>query len=101
MKMEKKRHLLFKLHGSGPQVTERQLVSAIRGSLHTLYGEVYVATSKLYLDEYNPENGKGILQCNLESLNQVVASACMLNRIGKTDVSFQPLRLSGSLRSLK
>ncbi|TFF92001.1 hypothetical protein EU545_02300 [Candidatus Thorarchaeota archaeon] len=101
MRMEKKRHLLFKLHRSGPPVTERRLVSAIRSSLHTLYGEVCVAASKLYLDQYNPENGEGILQCNLGNLNQVVAAACLLTRIAKTDVSFQPLKLSGTLRGLK
>ncbi|TFG10011.1 hypothetical protein EU538_03340 [Candidatus Thorarchaeota archaeon] len=101
MKMEKKRHLLFKLHRLGPPVIERHLVSAIRSSLHTLYGEVCVATSKLYLDEYDSTNGEGILQCNLENLNEVVAAACMLSRIEETEVSFQPLKLSGSLRSLK
>jgi len=101
MRGRRKRYLRFCLHREGSPVNDKQLATEIRKNLLSLYGEVVVADSRLYLSDYNEDSGIGILQCNAAVLEQVITSAVLIGSIGKTRVSFEPKKTSGTLKGLK
>ncbi len=100
MRRYRRRHVLFRLYQSGPPVSEKQLVSAVRRSLLSIYGEVCVADSHFYLDFFDEATGIGIFQCNANTLLEVLTAACVLGMINNTRVSFAPRRTSGTVKSL-
>ena len=101
MKKVRKRYLLFKLHREGPHIDSKRLVTAIRESLLSLYGEIKVADSKIFLNDYDDESGQGIIQCNADLLDCVISATAVLASIDDTCISFQPKKTSGTLKGLK
>jgi RNase P/RNase MRP subunit POP5 len=97
----RRRYVLFRVHREGPPIDEHQLSAAIRKSFLSLFGEVSVADSRLFIGKYNEDEGTGILQCNAESLDRLVASAALITVIDGTQVSFEPKRASGTLKGLE
>jgi RNase P/RNase MRP subunit POP5 len=101
MKKSRRRYLSFHLHSDGPPLgDEKQLSNAIWKNLLSLYGEVSAADSKLYLVSFDHDNGEGVLQCTLPSLEKVISSAVLIGSIGKCVVSFEPKRTSGTIKGL-
>lgn len=101
MKRSRRRYLAFHLHCVGPTLNdEKQLSNAIWNNLLSLYGEVSAADSKLYLVSFDSDEGEGVLQCTLSSLEKVITSAVLIGSIGKTMVSFEPKRTSGTIKGL-
>lgn len=101
MKSRRKRYVRFRLHTDGPPVNEKQLATAVRMSLLSIYGEVEVADSRFFLNEYDEASGHGILQCNAASLDRLITSAVLLSSIDGTYVSFEPKKTSGTIKALK
>ncbi|MHA1939131.1 MAG: Rpp14/Pop5 family protein [Candidatus Thorarchaeota archaeon] len=101
MKSRRKRYLRFCLHREGSSLNGKQLTNEIRKNLLSLYGEVAVADSRLYLSEYNEDSGVGILQCNAAVLEKVITSAVLIGSVEKTRVSFEPKKTSGTIKGLK
>jgi len=101
LKRRRKRYVRFRLHMDGPPVNDKQLASAVRMSLLSIYGEVEVADSRFFLNEYDERSGLGILQCSATSLDNVITSAVLLSSIERTSVSFEPTKTSGTIRALK
>ena len=100
MKKGRKRYVLFQLLIQGAPLDEKQLIRAIRESLLSLYGEVSVADSRIYLNEFDITTGVGIIQCNAVSLSQVITSAALIGNIDDTYISFAPIKTSGTLKGL-
>lgn len=101
MKRSRRRYMSFHLHRDGPIIDdEKQLSNAIWNNLLSLYGEISAADSKLYLVSFDCETGKGVLQCTLSSLEKVITSAVLIGSIGKSLVSFEPKRTSGTIKGL-
>ena len=101
MKKSRRRYLSFRLHSDGPTIDdEKQLSNAIWKNLLSLYGEINAADSKLYLVSFDQEKGEGVLQCTLSSLEMVITSAVLIGSIGKSLVSFEPKRTSGTIKGL-
>jgi RNase P/RNase MRP subunit POP5 len=100
MKQDRRRYVLFHLHSDKGTIGDKKLIQTIRRSLLTLFGELAVADSRLYLSSYDSEEGRGVLQCTQRALYQVLASAALIGSIDGKQVSFQPLRTSGTLRGL-
>ncbi len=100
MKQNRKRYISFIVHRDGPPVTGKQLNTAIWKSLLSLYGEVAVSDTRLYLNEFDEDSGIGYLQCNLYRLEHVIAAAALIESIDKTKVSFEPKRTSGTIKAL-
>ncbi|MHA1951870.1 MAG: Rpp14/Pop5 family protein [Candidatus Thorarchaeota archaeon] len=101
MKKSRRRYLAFQLHCDGPILDdEKQLINEIWKNLLSLYGEVSAADSKLYLVSFDSNKGDGVLQCTLSSLEKVITSAVLIGSIGKTMVSFEPKRTSGTIKGL-
>ncbi len=101
MKIRRRRYLRFCLHRDGDPPSEKQLTREIRRNLLSLYGEIAVADSRLYLTEYNEDSGVGILQCNAALLEKVITSAVLIGSIEKTLVSFEPKKTSGTLKGVR
>jgi len=97
----RRRYVLFHLHRVGPLIDARRLSTAIWKSFLSLFGETSVADSRLFINDYDEESGLGILQCNAESVDNVLASAALLSSIDGTRVSFEPEQTSGTLKGLK
>lgn len=91
----------FHLHMAGPSISGKQLSNAIRSSMLSIYGEVAVADSRFFLSEYDETSGHGILQSSAGLLEKVITSAVLLASVESTQVSFQPSKTSGTIRSLK
>ena len=100
MKEYKRRYVRFQLH-SDSTVDERELLQELRRSLLSVYGEILLADSRLYVSEYDSESGIGIVQCSLQTLEQVLAAAVLIGSINDTKVSFHPLKTSGTIRGVK
>ena len=100
MRKIRKRYVLFRLHRDGASIDVYQLSSAIRKNFLSLSGEVSVADSRFFIGKYDTDDGAGILQCNAESLNILLASAALITSIEGTRVSFEPKRASGTLKGL-
>jgi RNase P/RNase MRP subunit POP5 len=100
MRKNRHRYLLFRLHKEKGSIDEKDLSIAIWRSLLSLYGEIQAADSRLYLTEFDEKEGVGILHCNAESLPQVIASAAMIGSINGVNVSFEPKKTSGTIKSL-
>jgi len=101
MRKLRRRYVLFRLHREGPGIDVHQLSAAIRKNFLSLFGEVSVADSRLFIGMYNDDEDTGILQCNAESLDKLLASAALITAIGNTQVSFEPKRASGTLKGLQ
>jgi RNase P/RNase MRP subunit POP5 len=101
MKSRRKRYLRFFLHREGNPLNGKQVTTELRRNLLSLYGEVAVAESRLYLSEYDEDSGVGILQCNAAVLEKVITSAVLIGSIEKTQVSFEPRKTSGTIKGLK
>ncbi|MFW9961947.1 MAG: Rpp14/Pop5 family protein [Candidatus Sifarchaeia archaeon] len=101
LKKTRRRYLSFHLHSEESKLDNKQIGLAIWQNMLSLYGEVCVADSKLYLVEFDEKTGLGILQCTASSLDKVVTSAVLIETIGKCLVSFEPKKTSGTIKSLK
>ncbi len=101
MRKMRRRYVLFRVHREGPPIDVHQLSAAIRKNLLSLFGEVSVADSRLFIGKYDENEGTGIMQCNAESLDRLIASASLITTIDKTQVSFEPKRASGTLKGLE
>lgn len=101
MKPRRKRYLKFRLHRDGTPPSGKKVAEEIRKSLLSLYGEIAVADSRLYMSEYDEKSGEGVLQCNADLLERVITSAVLIGSVEETRVSFEPRKTSGTLRGLK
>jgi RNase P/RNase MRP subunit POP5 len=101
MKTDRKRHVSFVLVREGPPVGEKQLSNALRHALLSLYGEVAVAYSRLFVDRYDETTGEGILQCSATIIPNLLTAACLIESIGESQVSFSPQLSSGTIKSLQ
>jgi RNase P/RNase MRP subunit POP5 len=100
MKEYRRRYVRFQLY-SDVTIDEKAVLQGLRKSVLSLYGEIILADSRLYISEYDSESGFGIVQCALQTLEQILASAVLIDSINGTSVSFQPLKTSGTIRGLK
>ncbi|MFW9799303.1 MAG: Rpp14/Pop5 family protein [Candidatus Thorarchaeota archaeon] len=101
MKKKRKRYVRFRLHMTGPVVSGKQLSTAIRTSMLSIYGEVTVADSRFFLNDYDEASGHGILQCSADLLEKVITSAVLLASVETTQVSFEPIKTSGTIRAVR
>jgi RNase P/RNase MRP subunit POP5 len=100
MKENRKRYLLFKIHLEGPSITTKQLSTAIWKNLLSLFGEVQISDTRLYMNEYDEDTGIGYLQCNLTHLEKVIAAAALIESVNGTKISFEPKKTSGTIKAL-
>ena len=96
----RKRYLALKVESETP-LSERDLIGAIWNSLIQLFGEYGTSKTNLYLIEFNPEDGYGILCCSRETVNMVRAAVAAITRVDEKPAAIYVIRVSGTLRALR
>jgi len=96
----KKRYVLFELKG-GKGLAEQDVSKALWGGFLRLYGELGTAKMKLWLANWDPKEGKGIVRCALEHLDECRSGIVFVGRVSGREVVPQTLKTSGSIRKLK
>lgn len=96
----RRRYVRFRVHSEKDLGDEKVLVEAIWRNLLSIFGEISAADSRLYVVEFNAQNGVGVLHCTEPSLTQVLAAAALIDTISGTRTSFQPLKTSGTIKGL-
>ena len=96
----RRRYVRFRVHASDT-LDEKELAKAIRKSILMLYGEVTLADSRFYINEFDSATGIGIFHSTLRTLDKILASAALVYKVGRTIVSIQPLKTSGTIKGSK
>jgi RNase P/RNase MRP subunit POP5 len=96
----RRRYLALKVESEEP-LSERDLVRAIWGSILQLFGEYGASQTNLYLVEFSPEDGCGILRCSHKAVDMVRASVAAMTRVNEKSVAIHVVRVSGTLRALR
>ncbi len=101
MKTYRRRYVLFRLLSEdNGAIDDKQIADAIRHSLLSLFGEIIVAESRLYVQAFDNNTGFGVLQVSQQALEKTLAAAALIRSIGDVGVIFHPIRTSGTLRAL-
>ncbi|MHA1768387.1 MAG: Rpp14/Pop5 family protein [Candidatus Thorarchaeota archaeon] len=101
MRRTRKRYFRFKIHSRKGCAGTKSVLEDIWKSLLSIYGEIEAADSKLYMVEFDETTQTGILQCAEPSLHRVIAASALIASIDGRTVSFEPLKTSGTIRSLR
>ena len=96
----RRRYVRFRVYTSDT-LDKKELAKAIRKCILFLYGEVTLADSRFYINEFDSTSGVGIFHSTLKTLDKVLASAALVYRIGNINVSIQPLKTSGTIKGSK
>jgi len=94
----RKRYIAFRIINKG-KLDEKVVWEAMVRSLTALFGEVGTAECGLKLEEFDGE--KGIVRCNLETLERVMIALTLIDRIGEESVCLLTLGVSGTLRGCR
>lgn len=96
----RRRYLALKVESEEP-LSEKDLVRVIWNSILQLFGEYGASQTHLYLVEFNPEDGCGILRCSHKVVDMVRASITAITRVNEKSMTIHVLRVSGTLRALR
>lgn len=97
----RKRYIRFQLVCDGPPLLTKDLAFAIRKMLLSLYGEIVVADSRLFLTKYDEESCEGILECDSRVIDYVMTAMALLYLIDSTKVSVRFIRISGTIKGVQ
>jgi len=101
---EKKRYIAFQvIHEKGEDFSYSDMESALWDAMLDFYGELGVSQTSVWLmkDLWNEKRKIGILRCNHKSVQKVIASLGLIERLGDTRVTFKILKVSGTIKSIK
>jgi len=101
---EKKRYISFQIISEkGEEFTYSDLESAVWNTTLDFLGEYGVSRTSVWLlkDCWNQKTQKGILRCNHKSVQEVIASLGLIDRLGDNRITFKVLKISGTIKSIK
>jgi ribonuclease P/MRP protein subunit POP5 len=101
---EKKRYIAFQIISEeGEEFTYSDLEAAIWNTMLDFLGEEGVSRTSVWLikDSWNPKKQTGILRCNHKSVQDVIASLGLIDRLGDDRITFKILKISGTIKSIK
>jgi RNase P/RNase MRP subunit POP5 len=96
----KKRYLKFAFLPSKP-FSEKSVWSSVSSVFFQLFGEVGLATQKLWLVSWNEDKCEGIVRCSHDSVENVKAGLLFVQEIEGNKVIPVLLKVSGSIKKLK
>lgn len=103
---ERRRYLRFEVIGER-EIDKRELMKEIWNSMYSLYGDVGVSESKLWLIDYrgvedrevgDAKCGLGVLRCAYEKVEEVRASLACIHSVNDALVGIRVVRTSGSIK---
>ncbi|MDI6825754.1 MAG: Rpp14/Pop5 family protein [Candidatus Aenigmarchaeota archaeon] len=101
---EKKRYIAFQvISEEGEEFSYSDLESAIWSVLLDFLGEEGVSKTSVWLlkDCWDQKLQKGILRCNNKSVQKVIASLGLIDRLGDNRITFKILKISGTIKGVK
>ena len=101
---EKIRYIAFRvISEEGEEFTYSDLESAIWNTLLDFLGEYGVSKTSVWLmkDCWNQEKQIGILRCNHKSVQEIIATLGLIDRLGDNRIMFKVLKVSGTIKNIK
>ena len=101
---EKNRYISFQIISEkGEEFTYSDLESAIWNTILDFLGEYGVSKTSLWLlkDRWDQKTQIGILRCNHKSVQEVIASLGLIDRLGDNRIAFKVLKISGTIKGVK
>ena len=100
---EKNRYISFQVISErGEEFTYSDLESAVWNTILDFLGERGVSKTSVWLlkDCWEQKRQIGILRCNHKSVQEVIASLGLINRLGDNRITFKILKVSGTIKSI-
>jgi len=99
---EKRRYIAFEVI-SQESVEYSDLEAAVWNVILDFLGERGVSKTSAWLlkDSWNQNKQTGIIRCNHLSVQNVIASLGLIDRLGDNRISFKILKVSGTIKSIK
>lgn len=99
---ERNRYIAFQII-SKEELIYSDLEAAVWNIMLDFLGENGVSKTSVWLlkDCWNPKEQIGILRCNHKSVQEVIASLGLINRLGDNRITFKILKISGTIKSIK
>ena len=100
---EKNRYISFQIISEkGEEFTYSDLESAVWNTILDFLGEEGVSKTSVWLlkGRWNQKRQIGILRCNHKSVQEVIASLRLINRLGDNRITFKILKISGTIKSI-
>lgn len=99
---EKKRYIAFQIISEEP-ISYSDLESAIWNTMLDFLGEYGVSKTSVWLlkECWDEKKQTGIIRCNHLSVQKILASLGMVQRLGDNRTTFKILKVSGTMKGLK
>jgi len=101
---EKNRYISFQvISEKGEEFTYSDLESAIWNVALDFLGEHGISKTSIWLlkDCWDQKKQIGILRCNHKSVQAVIATLGLIDRLGDNRVTFKILKISGTIKSIR
>ena len=101
---ERRRYIAFQVISErGEEFTYSDLESAIWNTLLDFLGEYGVSKTSVWLmkDCWNRKKQIGILRCNHKSVQDIIATLGLIDRLGDNRITFKVLKVSGTIKIIK
>lgn len=101
---KRKRYISFKvIPEKGEKFTYSDLEAGIWNTMLDFLGEQGVSKTSFWLmkDCWDEKKQIGILRCNHKSVEVVLASLGLIDRLGGNRITFKVLNISGTINSIK
>ena len=101
---EKNRYIYFQvISEEGEEFSYPDLESAVWNTMLDFLGEEGVSKTSIWLlkDSWDSKKQTGVIRCNHKSVQDVVASLGLIDRLGDNRITFKILKVSGTIKSIK
>ena len=101
---ERNRYIAFQIVSEeGEELIYSDLEAAVWNTMLDFLGESGVSKTSVWLlkDCWNPKKQIGILRCNHKSVQIVIGSLGLIDRLGDNRITFKILKISGTIKSIK
>jgi ribonuclease P/MRP protein subunit POP5 len=99
---ERRRYLVFEVI-SEREIERKELLKEIWDCIYSLYGDVGVSESKIWLIQYDKRAGIGILRCAHKKVEEVRAALACLHSVNetRTRIGIRVLGISGTIKGAR
>lgn len=100
---EKKRYIKFQvIPEPGEDYNYSDLEAAIWNVALQFLGEIGVSKASIWIikDLWDPKSQTGVIKCKTSSIDEVIASLGLIDRLGDNRVCFKILKVSGTIKKL-
>lgn len=99
---EKNRYISFQVISEEP-IDYSDLEAAVWNLFLDFFGEVGVSKLSMWLIKnlWDEINQTGVIRCNNESVQKILAGLGVISRLGDTRVIFKIFKVSGTIKGLK